>query len=66
MADISINIAGSMIGFTGTTEAGHEFLAHEVESEGWQWLGHTLYVDHHFAPELILIAQSKHGLEVQS
>jgi hypothetical protein len=64
MADIVTNNAGSMIGFTGTTEAGHDWLTHEVEHEGWQWLGHTLYVDHHFAGDLASLAQL-HGLEVQ-
>jgi hypothetical protein len=65
MADISINIAGTMIGFTGTTKSGSDWLQHEVEHEGWQWLGRTLYVDHHFAGDLVSLAQL-HGLEVQS
>lgn len=63
MPDITLNNAGSMIGFTGTTQEGAAWLKHEVESEGWQWLGHTLYVDHHYAPELAFLAQN-HGLAV--
>jgi hypothetical protein len=52
MDDITLNIAGSMVGFTGTTKAGADWLQHEVQHEGWQWLGHTLYVAHNYAPEL--------------
>jgi hypothetical protein len=63
MPDITTNIAGSMIGFTGITDAGKLWLASEVQSEGWQWLGHTLYVDHRFAPELALAAEN-FGLDV--
>lgn len=45
-ADIVIRDFGSVWAFTGQTDAGRAFLRDEVQSEGWQWHGSNLMVDH--------------------
>ncbi len=52
--DIFIRDEGTIVGFTPSTEAATDWFNDKVESEAHQWLGHTLYVDHRLATDLIL------------
>jgi hypothetical protein len=53
MADIRVINDGTLIGFRMLTEAARNWVDDNVQSEGWQWLGTTLYVDHRMAGGLI-------------
>ncbi len=45
--------AGSIVQFEPEGDFEYEWLVLSVDSEGWQWLGRTLCVDFHSAPELL-------------
>jgi hypothetical protein len=64
MTDISIQDHGSIVMFVPLTEGGTEFLTTEVQTEAWQWMGHSLAVDHRMAGGLIEACQDN-GLEVR-
>lgn len=51
--DYSIAIQRTLIGITPISEACLNWIDENVHSEGWQWLGPTLWVDHRCAPTLI-------------
>lgn len=51
--DILIIPHGTLVGFVPCTDAGREWINEMVESEAWQWMGHTLWVDHGFAGAVI-------------
>jgi hypothetical protein len=53
MVDVTIHDQGSVIGFHPCTEAAKKWLIENVESEGWQWLGNTLYADRRSAGPLL-------------
>ncbi len=53
MPDIQVINHGSVVAFIGQTEEGREFLENDVQSEGWQWMGPQLCVDHRYAGVLI-------------
>lgn len=61
--DIEITNHGSIVGFRGLSEAGKTFLRDEVSSEGWQWLGDSLNVDHRMAEGLVEAIQNE-GLNI--
>lgn len=52
-ADISVVDQGSVIGFSGVSEDGGAFLLEALDSEPWQWMGETLWVDHRVAQGVI-------------
>ena len=63
MPDFEIRNEGTVFTVTPLTLAGREWLDANVESEGWQWLGRSLVVDHRYAGGLVeAILES--GLEV--
>lgn len=51
--DFSVTNQGSVIGITPLTDAASEWIDDNVHSEGWQWMGSTLYVDARFADALV-------------
>lgn len=63
-ADIRVITEGNMLGFQCLSKAGLDYLtSDEVISEGWQWLGQTLYVDHRLATDLF-VACDEQGLTI--
>jgi hypothetical protein len=44
---------GTVVLFTPEGDYEHEWLALNVESEPWQWLGKSLVVDHRMAQGLV-------------
>lgn len=52
-ADIVVRDYGTMWSFTGQTEAGRGYLADDLQTEGWQWHGTVLMVDHRPARDLL-------------
>lgn len=63
-ADVEIDDCGGIVRITPQTDAGNEWIDENVQSEGWQWMGNSLCVDHRFADNLISGMQG-HGLEVR-
>lgn len=60
--DLQIINQGSLVGFRYMSTDAHAFLTgDEVVSEGWQWMGNTLYVDHRLAP-VLMDGCIEHGL----
>jgi hypothetical protein len=49
---VSITDHGSVVGFTPLTPEAKTWFDKNVASEGWQWMGSTLYVDHRMADDL--------------
>lgn len=58
MADIQVANEGSVVGFSTYTFAAAQWFAQNVASEGWQWMGGTLWVDPRFAADIIEGAQA--------
>lgn len=61
--DIRVEDHGTIATFTPVSDAGQDFLVNEVESEGWQWFGRALCVDHRMAG-ILATAAVAHGLAV--
>lgn len=57
--DFEIINQGSLVGFRATNDDALAWLMRETESERWQWLGRTLYVDHRLAPTIIAAIDSE-------
>jgi hypothetical protein len=53
MADIRIINQGTMTGVLPLTEQASQWVDDNVQSEGWQWLGKILWVDHRMVDALI-------------
>jgi len=53
MSDITIHDQGSVVGFTPHSGKAWVWFEENVQSEGWQWMGTTLWVDHRFALPLL-------------
>lgn len=51
--DVTIARSGSMIGLTGMTPAGRNWIEANVESEGWQWMGATLWIEMRLAVDIV-------------
>jgi hypothetical protein len=43
---------GSVVLFTPEGDFEYEWMTLNLETEGWQWLGRSLVVDHRMAPDL--------------
>jgi hypothetical protein len=52
-ADFNVDSFGSIVGITPMNAAAREWIAENVSSEGWQWLGATLNIDTRYAEDLI-------------
>jgi len=63
MIDIRIHDDGTVVGFTPLTDAARDWIDENVESESWQWLGETLFVDHRMARPLAH-GMAADGLEI--
>lgn len=53
MTDIRVRDEGTVVGFQPVTEAGRGWIDDNVVSEGWQWMGDTLWVDNRVAADLL-------------
>jgi hypothetical protein len=47
--DVLVNNAGTLFTFCPLTARAKEWIAENVQSEGYQWLGATLCVEHRYA-----------------
>jgi hypothetical protein len=62
--DLYVQNDGSIFVAHPLTPAGKKFLQHECTSEGWQWLGEALAVDHHMIGAIVQVARDQ-GLTVE-
>lgn len=53
MKDVRVRDAGSIVQFFLLTQKAKDWVRENVESEGWQWMGQALCVDHRYATDLI-------------
>lgn len=51
-ADVTVINCGSIVQFMATTNEGLAWLRDNTDSEGWQWMGRCLCVDHRYAGDL--------------
>lgn len=63
MADLLVRDEGTVVVFRPATDAAKEWVAENIVSEPWQWLGGRLAVDHRYADSIIQSA-AYDGLEV--
>lgn len=61
--DIEVTSGGSVFLVRPLTDAGRDWLHENVESEGWQWLGDALAVEHRYIEPLVC-GMVQAGLEV--
>jgi len=61
--DVLVENHGTIFLFKPQTEAAKQWFAENVQTEGWQWLGKGLGVDHRFAENLVA-GMIEAGLEV--
>jgi hypothetical protein len=52
VADVVVRNYGSIVLFELRSPAAREWVDENVYTEGWQWLGRSLGVDHRFAGQL--------------
>lgn len=57
--DIKIVDHGTVVQLIPLTDAGKAFLRDELESESWQWLGHTLNIDPRYTGTVVMLAEDK-------
>lgn len=62
--DFLIGNEGSVFTVTPLTPEALAYLRQHFETEGWQWLGHTLAVDHRYISDIVLHLQEE-GYEVR-
>lgn len=53
MVDLLIRDEGTVVVFRPVSDAARQWIDDNVISEGWQWLGGTLAVDHRYADSII-------------
>lgn len=61
--DVNVNFSGSVVGFTPLNDTAKTWISDNCVTEGWQWLGPTLYVDTRYADD-IQDGMENDGLEV--
>ena len=61
--DIRVQNEGTVVQFEPVSDAGMRWLKEQVVSEGWQWLGRTLVVQHSYA-EALVARMREDGLQV--
>lgn len=64
MTDVQVLNEGSVIGLLPQSPAAQDWIDSNLETEGWQWLGPTLWVDHRMAGNII-DGMINDGLEVE-
>jgi hypothetical protein len=52
-SDVLIENEGTIVMFQPVTDAARDWFAENVQTEGWQWFGPRLAVDHRTAGSLI-------------
>lgn len=62
-SDVQTFVDGSVVGFKPLTETAQTWIAEHVQSEPWQWMGNTLWVDRRYARDL-MFGMMEAGLEV--
>jgi hypothetical protein len=65
MTDITMHNDGSLIGFQLHTLAARQWFQENVGSDGWQWMGTTLWVDRRYA-QPIADGLAEAGLNMES
>jgi hypothetical protein len=63
MADVQISFHGSVVGLTPLTDTAKTWIDDNCETEGWQWLGSTLYIDTRYAGD-VQAGMENDGLEI--
>ena len=63
ITDFTVTYQGSIVGLTPRTEQAKAWLDENTRAEGWQWLGHALWIDHRMA-EAILEGIHNDGLNI--
>ena len=51
-ADLEFNNHGSIVTCTPLTERGEEWVAENVATDSWQWLGNSFSIDWRYAADL--------------
>lgn len=51
--DFTVMNYGSLVMVTPLSDAAQEWIAENVDQEGWQWFGGGLAVEHRYADDLI-------------
>lgn len=51
--DVEVDNCGSIWRFTPMTSEARDWIDENVASEGWQWLGGSLCVEHRYGPDLV-------------
>ena len=64
IVDVRVNDQGSVVLLQPITEAASDWIDENIESEGWQWFGGALAVEHRYADAIIEGMQSD-GLGVR-
>ncbi len=64
MVDLEYRDEGTVVVLRPVTEAAQAWIDENIISEGWQWLGNTLAVDHRYADAVLNGAQDA-GLVVE-
>lgn len=59
MKHLSILDRGSLVGFYPHSDEAKQWIADNVASESWQWMGSVLWVDHRPAQDLINALQQE-------
>lgn len=58
-ADFLIGNEGSIFTVTPLTDEAFTHLKQNFQTEGWQWLGRTLAVDHRYVSDIVLHLQEE-------
>jgi hypothetical protein len=51
--DIEVTNGGSVVLLTPKTGTGRDWIDDNLDTEGWQWMGASLALDHRYAPPII-------------
>ena len=43
----------SVYGLTPITQAAKDWIKENVQAESWQWLGHTLVIEHRYISDIV-------------
>lgn len=51
--DFEVNDEGTIVQIIPVSQTAKDWIDENVESEGWQWLGRALCIDHRYAEDII-------------
>jgi hypothetical protein len=51
--DFSVTDHGTLVAISPLTDTAREWIDENVVSEGWQWMGGSLFVEHRYAEDLV-------------